>query len=106
MKNSRNGTRTIDPMDALRSDIAAIRDDLMALASGRLNSMSESARDRISQAGETAKEFAGQAKEQVGLAHQRLSDAAARRPLTTIILAVAAGAAFVKFAGWCRRDRE
>jgi ElaB/YqjD/DUF883 family membrane-anchored ribosome-binding protein len=103
MKNMRNGARTADPMDMLRHDIAAIRDDLAALVSGRLGAVSDRTRETIGRAGENVRDAASHAVKRAHAMHESLGETASNRPLTTIMLAAAAGVIFVKFAGWFAR---
>jgi len=91
-----------DPVDLLRSDIAAIRRDLGRLVSGRLGAFAASTRESLGRAGETMRETADQVRERAGEMHEKLRESAAARPLTTIALSVAAGAVLVKVLGWMR----
>jgi len=98
MKASVNGRRgrEEDPVEVLRADLAALRKDLGDVTSSGVNKAKEliqGATDGISGMAESAKETAGES-------HKKLSDFAGSRPLTTIALAMVAGAIGTKLIGW------
>lgn len=103
MKASVNGRRgrDEDPVEVLRADLAALRKDLSDVTSSGVNrakEMIQGATDGISGIAESAKETAGES-------HKKLSDFAGTRPLTTIALAMVAGAVGSKLLSW-RYSRE
>lgn len=87
--NGNHRGRTLDPIDALHNDIAALRRDFTALIGGRMGAVSERTREMVDHTRERADE-----------AHQALSKRAGERPLTTILLAAAAGAVASRVAVW------
>lgn len=104
MRTATNGrARTADPITRLRGDVAAIRQDLAALAGGGLGTVTDAAKGALNKAGDTARHMAERAADIAEDTHQRLSDAAAERPVTTILISAAAGAALVTVLGWLWR---
>ncbi len=103
MKPSVNGRRgrEEDPVEVLRSDLAALRRDLSDVTSSGVNKAKEiihGATDSISGMAESAKETAGES-------HKKLGEFAGTRPLTTIALAMVAGAVGAKILSW-RYNRD
>lgn len=104
MKTSHNSrSRHIEPMDALRTDLAAIRQDISSLLTNRWTSLSEDTKAALSSAGDTLRETAKHAGEQAGAAHRKLSQTAGNRPLTTIVVAAATGIVAARLLGWMLR---
>lgn len=103
MKHSNSRVSTADAIDVLRDDIVALKKDLASLVTGRLNGLSDATHDAVARAGESVKEIAENTQEKAKAMHKSLGRAAAERPLTTVALAVAAGAIGVKLLGWLSR---
>ncbi len=92
MRSSNNGShrgRTADPIDALHDDIAALRRDFGALINGRMGAVSEKTRELVDQTRERADD-----------AHKALAKRASERPISTILMAAAAGAVASRLAIW------
>lgn len=100
-----NGSRSkaSDPIDMVRDDIAAIKKDLAAVLSGHISSVGDRAKEVVARAGDGASEVVQSAKEHAVDTHERLGSFAGARPLTTIAIASAAGAAAATLMGWWSR---
>lgn len=98
MKQVQNGRRTReeDPVETLRADLAALRRDLSEVTSSGVSK----ARDAISSATDGLAELADGAKGKAVESHKALGMFAGSRPLTTIALAMVAGAVGSKLIGW------
>jgi ElaB/YqjD/DUF883 family membrane-anchored ribosome-binding protein len=92
-----------DPVSMLSSDIAAIRRDITNLVGAGTATVSAKARETAEHLGDEAKRLAGQAKEQYDVAHEHLSETAAKRPVTTIVVSMAAGMVVGKLLSWALR---
>lgn len=93
MRTVNNGRlKKSDPVRTLADDIAAIRRDVGHL----IGAGAETASVR-------AKETAALARERLEGAHTVLARSAARRPVATIAVSMAAGMAAVKLLGWALR---
>jgi hypothetical protein len=105
MKATRDSTggRMADPMEALRDDIAVIRKDISSLVNRRVGAVGDAVLGTLHGAGESARHLAARSKQAAGAAHERLSEAAGSRPLTTIVVAAAAGIIGAKALGWMWR---
>lgn len=95
-----------DPVSMLSSDIAAIRRDISNLVGAGTATVSAKARETAEHLGEEAKRLAGQAKEQYDVAHEHLAETAAKRPVTTIVVSMAAGMVVGKMLSWALRRGE
>ena len=101
---SNNGhARHADPIDLLTRDIAAIKRDIGQLIGEQAGNVRWKARETAGRLQDEARHAAEQAKEQYDMAHQSLSKTTAERPVTTIVVALAAGAVLGKLAGWMLR---
>jgi len=107
MKALNNGTRTRskDPMDVLRGDIAAIRSDIASLVEDRLERLGVHARETVSAASDGVHTAAKYASDRAETAHKHLSSAAGSRPLLTIAVAATAGAVGAGLLGWMRSHK-
>lgn len=106
MRTSNNGhARRVaaDPIDVLTRDIAAIKRDITQLIGEGAGNVKYRAREAASRVQDEAVHVAEQAKEQYDVAHEALAKNTAARPVTTIIVALAAGAVIGKLAGWMMR---
>ncbi|HLO41470.1 MAG TPA: hypothetical protein VK176_10635 [Phycisphaerales bacterium] len=97
------GRATADPVSNLTSDIAAIRRDISNLIGTGAGTVSAKARETAAHLGEEAKRLAGDAKERYDVAHEQLAEATARRPVTTIVVSMAAGMVVGKMLSWALR---
>ncbi|MCC6425460.1 MAG: hypothetical protein IT435_01435 [Phycisphaerales bacterium] len=103
MRTSHNGRhstkRTSDPIATLGGDIAAIKRDIGMLIGVGAGNVASRAREAVSRMGESAGEFKDRAAEQYEAAHEKLSASAAKRPVTTILVSMAAGLVVGKVSG-------
>ncbi len=110
MKSSTNGRakaldpRTADPLDLLRQDLSSLKRDMASLLGGGIDSAAGHTRHAVDSAKETIAELAEQGRERADEAHLKLGETAGARPITTILIAMAAGAVLAKALGvWSRR---
>ncbi|GEM_PF-3822514 len=94
-----------DSMDALRSDVAALKADLKNLGRHGAAEVSRSTSNLLNSASQSAHKLTDEAKAKAELAQQRVGEFASERPLTTIILALLAGAIIGKIITWSSRSR-
>lgn len=101
--NSRHYGRNESPISTLSSDIAAIRRDIASILGAGASHMSDKARETVSRLGDEARHVAEQAREQYDAAHETLSEVTAKRPVTTIVVSMAAGIVVGKLIGMALR---
>jgi len=93
MRSTHNGRRTSrDPVEALRRDIAGLREDMAAIVKGRLDAFGERARDTWNSAADSVHDVADHARDRAVQAQKQFSKGVATRPLRSVALAFAAGA--------------
>lgn len=83
--NHKRGQSSADSMNTLRSDVATVVKDVTNLVGGRFNDASNKARDIIDGT-----------RERAAAAHERISEFAGQRPLTTIAVSAVAGVVVLK----------
>lgn len=104
MKTVSNGrARITDPVDLLRDDMSAIKRDLAALVTGRVNAIGSHTRETLDRVGSNVKAMTDQAKNKAEKMHGKLGEATGARPLTTIAVAAVAGVVGAKLIGWMWR---
>jgi len=105
MKTSINGRakaldpRNADPIELLRHDLSALRRDVGRMLGGSLDSAAVRTRDAVDAAKERVAELAEQGREKADEAHVKLAETAGSRPITTILVSVAAGMVIGKLLG-------
>lgn len=104
--SDRAQARKGDPVTTLSSDIAAIRRDISHLIGNGADNVSARAKETVSRLTEEARHVADQAREQYDVAHEKLSETAASRPVTTILVSMAAGMVIGKLLGWAMRRSD
>jgi ElaB/YqjD/DUF883 family membrane-anchored ribosome-binding protein len=99
--------RNSDPIATLSGDIAAIKRDIGQLIGAGADNVATRAKEAVSRMGETASNLADRAGEQYEVAHEKLSETTAKRPVTTILVSMAAGMVVGKLLSWAmhRNDR-
>ncbi len=92
-------------MDVLLDDLAAIRQDLVALAAGGVESLTDSAKNTLQSAADVVKRAGEAVKERAEEAHEAMGEFAHRRPVTTILAGAGAGIVVFMLASrmWGRR---
>lgn len=108
MRSNGRRSRTADPMELLRADLAALRKDFASLTSNGVHKVVDKVVDKASgsydDVASSVKEFSDEAQDRAREAHKRLAEVASERPITTIAIAVAAGALGAKLMQWMDRD--
>lgn len=89
VRHSNNGrSRTADPFDAVRGDIAVLRKDLARVVSGGIGA-----------AGDRASRVVSAARDRAGEMHERLAEVASKRPLTALAIAAVSGVVIAALIG-------
>jgi len=77
--------------DALLDDLAAIRRDLVSLAAGGVEGLTDSAKTTLQGAADVVRRAGEAVKERAEEAHEAVGEFAHRRPMTTILVSAGAG---------------
>jgi hypothetical protein len=88
-----------ESLETLRDDIAVLRTDVAQIMKDLAGSGYRAVRQKVSDTGELAGEYATAAKAKAGEMHEKLAEQTAQRPLTYLALAFAAGAVAARVLG-------
>lgn len=105
MRNASNNghSRHADPVDTLARDVAALKRDIGQLLGDGAGNVKSRVREAVNRLGDEAQVVADKAVDQYELAHDSLAKTASAKPITTIMVAMAAGAVTAKLLGWAMR---
>lgn len=101
MKNA-NHTKASSNSRAHRnhSSTGTIKNDFMTLRRDVMSLVEDGAKGGIEHASQTLREMKSKASEQAGAIHKKLGEVAGERPVTTILIAAAAGIVGTKALVW------